>query len=48
LFDRSVYRQNRSDSARIVQLCWRWTSSPQNLHPQIQSVIASNGQTDQS
>jgi GT2 family glycosyltransferase len=32
--NRSVYRQNRADIAQVIRLCWRWTSSLQNLHPQ--------------
>jgi GT2 family glycosyltransferase len=26
--DRPLYRQNRSDSAHVVQFCWGWNSSP--------------------
>ncbi len=40
--DRSVYRQSRADIAQVIRLCWRWTSSLQNLHPRPPSAIMSD------
>jgi GT2 family glycosyltransferase len=40
--NRSVYRQNRADIAQVIRLCWRWTSSLQNLHSQAPSAIMSD------
>jgi GT2 family glycosyltransferase len=43
LSGRSVYRQNRLDSARIVQLCWRWCPPLANHIPPAPSAIMTDG-----
>lgn len=45
---RSVCRQNRSDSAKVIRLCWRWTSSLQSPNSQVLSVTARDSQAERS
>jgi len=43
---RSVYRQNRSDIATVIRLCWRWNSSPQDPPVQTPPAVLTTGQTN--
>jgi GT2 family glycosyltransferase len=43
---RSTYRQNRSDIAKIIRLCWRWNSSAQDRPEQPPPAVLSTERTN--